>query len=95
MQYRTKSVVIGRMKRKNKDDSSYPCFIHLFSINDPQKTGEVPDKMLDYNDIDQIVISGLDVNYLLAGNDLVINDIDFIDVNVSGSTISVKGKHKK
>jgi hypothetical protein len=95
MQYRTKSVVIGRMKRKNKDDSTYPCFIHLFSINDPQKTAEVPDKMLDYADIDEVRISGLDVNYLLAGNDLVINDLESIDVNVTGSTISVKGKQKR
>jgi hypothetical protein len=95
MQYKTKSAVIGRMKRKSEDDTGCPAFIHLHSINNPHQTSNVPDKMLDWPGVEKMTISGLDVNYLLAGNDLVINDLEYLDVKVQGSTIQVSGKHKK
>jgi hypothetical protein len=95
MQYKTKSAVIGRMKRKSEDDTGCPAFIHLHGINNPHESGNVPDKMLDWDKVEKIVISGLEVNYLLAGNDLVINSLEFLDVKVDGPIINVSGKHKK
>jgi hypothetical protein len=93
--YKTKSVIIGRKKRKDKTRDDHPCFITLFSVNDPHKSGEVPDKILDYENIHKLVIKGCDINYLLAGNDLVINDLEYIEVEVDGPHIYINGKQKK
>lgn len=51
--------------------------------------------MLDYDKVDKMCINGLDINYLLAGNDLVINDLEFIDVKVDGAVIQLSGKQKR
>jgi hypothetical protein len=92
MKYDTKSAIIGRKKRENKEDIDYPCFISLFSVNDPHTSGEVPDKILDFSRIHKVVITGLDVNYLLGGNDLVINDLTELDVEHESGHIYIKGK---
>ena len=42
-----------------------------------------------------MIIQGLDVNYLLPGNDIVINDLEEIEVKEQGDHIYVKGKQKK
>ena len=94
MKYEAKSIIIGRMKRKN-DDEEYPCFVHLFSMNDPHKSGQVPDKMLDFEEVHKIIITGFDVNYLLEGNDIVINDLDYFELKQDGPHLYVSGKQKK
>ena len=93
--YKTKSVIIGRMKRKDKNRDDYPCFISLFDINDPHKSGQVPKKMFDFDSVHKIVLTGFDVNYLPAGNDLVINNLDYIDIEVDGPHIYLTGKQRK
>ncbi|MEM4267989.1 MAG: hypothetical protein QXK37_04110 [Candidatus Woesearchaeota archaeon] len=96
MIYKTKSVVIGRMKRKSKDDTEYPCFISLFyAVNDPHKSGLAPDKILQYEKVHKVVIEGLVVNYLPLGNDIVINELEEIDVMVNGPHIFLRGKQNK
>jgi len=92
MKYKTKSIIIGRMKRPSKEDEDYPCFINLFNMNDPHKSGKVPEKMLDFPTVHKIMIKGLDVNYLLPGNDLVINDLEFVEIEVSEPHITITGK---
>jgi len=95
LKYDTKSVVIGRKKRPNKEDTEYPCFLNLFNINDPHKSGQVPEKMLDFEKIHKVTINGLDVNYLLPGNDLVINDLEFIEVEVQGPHVIITGQQSQ
>jgi hypothetical protein len=96
MKYKTKSLIIGRMKRKNDSDEEYPCFIGLFyKINDPHKSGQAPDQRLQYEQVHKIMIHGLDIKYLPMGNDLVINDLEEIDVTVEGPHITLTGKQKK
>ena len=81
MEYKTTSIIVGRMKRKDKEEIDYPCFITLFDINDPHKTAEVPKKRLDFDHVEKVVIRTPKVlNYLLAGNDLVVNDLVSINV---------------
>jgi hypothetical protein len=92
---KTKCVIIGRMKRKDNTKEDYPCFISFFGINDPHKTGEVPDKINDYEDIHKIIIEGLDVNYLLAGNDIVINDLEYVEIKVDKQHVIVTGKQSR
>lgn len=94
MKYDTKSIIIGRMKRENKDDDVYPCFVALFDINDPHKTAEVPKKKLEFKGMHKISIKGVDLNYLLAGNDLVINDLEYVEIEEDAPHLYIKGKQK-
>jgi len=94
MKYPTKSIIIGRMKRPSEDDEDYPCFIHLFDMNDPHKSGKVPKEMLDFPKIHKVTIKGLDINYLLPGNDIIINNLESIDVEVDEPHIVITGKQK-
>jgi hypothetical protein len=94
MRYKTRSAMIGRMKRKGQDDD-YPCFIHLFSsIDDPHKSGLPPDKTLHFDMVHKVVIRELDVIYLPLGNDIVINGLDEITVDTEGPHIFISGKQK-
>lgn len=79
MKYKTKSIIIGR-KKSGDNPEVRPCFIALFDMNDPHKKNEVPAKIIDYDKIHKVVIKGLNINYLLPGNDLVINDLEFIHI---------------
>ena len=49
MKYKTKSIIIGRKPRLDKDDySNRPCFISLFDINNPHKSSIAPKKIIDF-----------------------------------------------
>lgn len=91
--YKAKSIIIGR--KKGEQDDVKPCFISMFNGNNPQKTGEVPFEVLDFEAIHKIIIEGMDVNYLLPGNDLVVNDLEYFNVKVDGEHIHISGKQKK
>ena len=93
--YKAKSAIVGRKKRPSKDTELYPCFVHLFSINEPHKSGEVPEKMLEFEEVHKVVITGLDVQYLLPGNDIVINDLEYLELQADGPHIFLKGRQKK
>lgn len=92
MKYETKSAIIGRKKRPSKDDIEYPCFVNLFSINDSHESGTVPEKMLDFPKVVEVEIKGLDCSYLLPGNDIIINNLDFIEIEESGNKLILTGK---
>lgn len=93
--YQPKSILIGRKKGSDDEPDVRPCFINLFNENNPHKSGEAPFEVLDFDKVHKIVIKGLDVNYLLPGNDLVINDIEFVHVDANGLHITITGKHLK
>lgn len=95
MRYKAKSIIIGRKKRKNKEEEYYPCFITLFDINDPHKSASIPKEILDYEKMSRISIEGMDVEYMLAGNDIVVNNLEYIDIKKKGKDIFLKGKQKK
>jgi hypothetical protein len=94
MRYKTSSAMIGRAKRKDKE-SDYPTFIHLFNVNDPHKTGKVPEEMLDFQETHKVMIKGLNVIYLPLGNDILINDLEYIDIETQGPHILLSGKQKQ
>ncbi len=95
MKYETKSAIIGRKKRENETDEAYPCFISLFDIRNPHTSGEVPKKSIDIPLVHKYIITGLNINYLLEGNDIVINDMTEIDVRVEEGHVYITGKQKK
>ena len=90
--YDAKSAIIGRMKRKDKDELTYPCFISLFKIHNPHKSGEVPEKILDFEHVRKVVINKLDLSYQLAGNDLVIDNLSSLTIVEDGEVLTVSGK---
>ncbi len=95
--YKAKSILIGRKKRTKEYDRDdvRPCFISLFKENDPHKTAEVPFDMLEFDSVHKIFIKGLDVSYLLPGNDIIINNLESFELDVDGPHITVSGKQKE
>ncbi|HLD88898.1 MAG TPA: hypothetical protein VI894_01695 [Candidatus Nanoarchaeia archaeon] len=94
MKYKTKSIIIGRKKKFSDDIEDRPCFVSLFDINNPHTSGKIPKKILDFT-AHKILIKELNVDYLLAGNDLVINDLEHIDVTSENGHVYVTGRQKK
>lgn len=95
MKYTTKSVVIGRKKRKNKEEDLHPCFIALFDINDPHRTTKIPKELIDYEKVFRIFINGLDIKYMLPGSDIVINNLEYIKAELKKNDLFINGKQKK
>jgi len=91
MKYNTKSIIIGRKQSKG---GYHPCFICLFDTNNPHKKNEVPKKIFEYNKVESVIVDGLKVNYLLPGNDLVINDLHHIEIKKDKNNIILNGKHR-
>lgn len=94
MKYKTKSIIIGRKKGEEGSDTK-PCFIALFDVNDPHKKNVVPKEIIEYDKVHKIMIKDVDVNYLLPGNDLVVNDLVSIQVEKEGPHVTIKGKQSK
>lgn len=81
-EYKTKSVIIGKKGKRDKEDN-YPIFVNLFDTNDPHKNpDEMPKKFLEYNGIHKIIINKLNVEYLLIGKDILINNLKKIKISV-------------
>ncbi len=93
--YHTKSIIIGRKKGSDENPDVRPCFINLFDKNNPHKSAEVPFEVLEFEEVHKLIISDLEVNYLLPGNDLVINDLKHIELKVDGPHIFLTGKQLK
>lgn len=95
MKYQAKSILIGRKKSTDKDYNLRPCFVSLFNENNPHLSVEGPKDVLEFSDVHKVVIQGLKVNYLLPGNDLVVNDLKEVDVRQEGPHVIVRGVHSK
>lgn len=96
MKYKTKSVLIARKKRINEEDFNHrPCYISLFNENNPHLNTKGPKKIIEFDAKHKVVINGLEVNYLLPGNDIVINDLEEIDITEEKDIINVKGRQVK
>jgi len=87
--FKTKSLILGRKKRKGEH---YPCFINLFSQNDPHISKEVPDQFLDYEKVSRVEIKDLNVMYLPAGNDIVINSLKEVSITQKNDILRISGK---
>lgn len=95
MEHKAKSIIIGRMKRKSEEDLNCPCFVSLFQIHQPHKSGQVPDKILNFENIRKIELHGLDIEYQLAGNDIIVDNLSSVSIAQKGEVIVVTGKQKK
>ncbi len=87
---RTKSVLIGRLPRRDGDKFK-TAVIRLFEVNNPHKTTEFPTKTYEFNDIEKIRLMRLNASYYLEGNDLVVNDLEEIYIVHDGTKLFVRG----
>lgn len=94
--YEAKSVIVGRMKRKDKEVDLYPCFVSLFDVNDAHRVGEVPKEILNFEDVFRLDINLCPIKYMLPGNDIVINDLEYVEIgekdDKDGKIITITGK---
>lgn len=95
VRYKAKSALIARKKNNEEDFSHRPCFVSLFDVNDPHLNIKGPREVIEFSKIHKVVITGLDVDYLLPGNDIVLNDLTEISIEEKGDLIFVKGKQSK
>ena len=96
MKHAAKSIIIGRKPRLDKDDySNRPCFISFFDINNPHKSSVAPKKILDFQKANRVIIKGMDVNFLLMGGDLLVNDLEFVEVHEKEGNVLITGKQEK
>lgn len=94
--FETKSVMLGRKPRVGNNQFK-TAMISLFDKNNPHKTGEVPIKTMNFEDVEKVRIRNMNVSYYLEGNDIVINDLKKIDIHVDekNKKIVLKGDQEQ
>lgn len=91
MNFKTKSIIVARKNRENESEGR-PCFISMFDENDPHAKNISPKQILDFDNIQKIILKGFEVNYLLEGNDLVINNLTDVEIEQKpNGNLIVKG----
>jgi len=94
--YNYKSVLIARKKRTNPEDFNHrPCFMSFFEENNPHLNTNGPKEVLEFDRKHKVIINGLDIHYLLPGNDIVINDLEELTVEENGEEVHVFGRQKR
>jgi hypothetical protein len=92
MEFQTKSILIARKKRVDPDDYNYrPCYISLFDKNNPHLSTEGPKKVIEFERMHKILINGLKIEYLLPGNDILINNLKKVTIEEGKESVSVTG----
>lgn len=90
-----KSILIGKKKKEeNYEGNDRPVFVSMFEKNNPHLNCQVPKERFDFDKgVCKIVLDGLKVDYLLAGHDIVINNLKeaSIEKNKKGDLI-IKGR---
>ncbi len=94
MKYKTKSILIARKKSYEDDFNRRPCFVSFFDENNPHLNVRGPKEVVEFAKIHKVVIKGLNVDYLLPGNDLIINDLTEIEINELNDHIYITGKQE-
>ena len=94
MIYKVKSIIIGRKKNEGKELLGRPCFISMFDTNDPHIKNISPKKILDFKSIKKVILKGFEVNYLLEGNDILVNNLSSLEIkqNPKNKHLILSGK---
>jgi len=83
MEYKAKSVIIGRIKKAmdlDETEDTRPCFIALYDVNRPHTSGKIPFKILEFVAQKVCVKGGICCDFLLLGKDLMIDNIDSLTI---------------
>ena len=88
MKYETKSMLVKRLPRIG-DNEFKTASIKLFKINDPHKTEELPEKSFEYDNVEKIILKGMEIDYYLEGNDIIINNLKEVEVKKKGNVVEI------
>ena len=94
MKYKTKSIIVGKKRKLFGKFGRVSLFISLSKVNNPHLTDKGFIDTLEYDKIHRVIIKDLDVNYLFPGNDIVVNDLEYVNINIDGQHIILSGKQK-
>ena len=97
MRIKAKSVLICKGKKLDDyEGNDRPVLVSVFEKNDPHLNCQVPKKRYDYETgIHKVILKDLKIDYLLAGHDIVINDLEEVSVeNDKKGHLVVSGKQK-
>ncbi len=92
MEIKTKSIIISRKKIVQYEN--YNCLISFFDIDNPHKGTKEPFNIVEYENIQKVVIQGLNTEYLLFGNDIVINDLKAVTLTQEGKHLIISGEQE-
>jgi len=90
-----KSILIGKKKKeKDYEGNDRPVYVSLFEKNDPHLNCQVPIKRHDFDKgIHKVILDGLKIDYLLAGHDIIVNDLKECSIEQDGKGhLIIKGK---
>ena len=88
--YTTKTIIVGRGKKIT--EGKYPVLVSFFDEADPHLKGTPPKEVIDFQDVEKVSFKGLDVDYFLAGSDLVMNNLSAITIEKKENILIVKKK---
>ncbi len=92
--YKAKSVTISRKPGKDKD-GYWTAFIGLFNENNPHLKAKAPIEVVEIKEIEKVRIRDLrNISYYLMGNDIVINNLTYVNIDVSDHIITLTGKQE-
>tara|TARA_Y100000310_G_C20539174_1_gene742366 strand:- start:438 stop:731 length:294 start_codon:yes stop_codon:yes gene_type:complete len=89
-----KSILIGKTKKEEDyEGNDRPIFLSTFNKNDPHLNCQGPIERHDFKKgVHKIIIEGLKVDYLLAGHDIVINDLKELTLEKEKGHLIIRGK---
>lgn len=86
--YKVKSIIISKAGPGKK--LTRPCMVSLFNVHNPHKSGKAPEKVLMYSNVEEVVIPGAGIRFLLAGNDILLEKAKTVNVSKKGKKLIVK-----
>jgi hypothetical protein len=89
----TTSVLISRDDSEKQSDNVHPtAVLRLFNINNPHKRHNVfPTHVFRFTNIEKVRPMRLNFSFYLAGDDIVINDLEELYILHEGTKIILKG----
>jgi len=103
MKYKTKSIIISRRPTtprirviRKRETFHRPFAVALFDIHEPHKSVETPKENLLFKKIHRIIIKDLNVSYLPKGSDILIDYLQYINIEKGDhGHLIIEGKQNK
>lgn len=91
MEIKAKSVVFGRMPRKEGDEFKTAFFKIYSKCNpmSPEVMGDFPEDEIEFQNIESIILKDDFIEYYLEGNDIVLDNISSITIDQKESKLFV------
>lgn len=92
MEYETKSFIVTKIRKPSENEPYYnrSCRVYLFDVNDPHLSTIEPKEILEFDGVHKVVIKGFEVGFLLAGNDMLVNNAKRISVKRGNGHLAIE-----